>query len=128
MSLEMQRLMLPLVEEGGGTLLIVSWSVSAAEAHVPYTHGAGSSNLSPTTKGGAMKFEYHEVYEHFVHEMNALLARAQKGDAGVMDDYRSIKADFDTKVAAGFVDWEGDIARHLKMLEIWCKRAEPTPP
>jgi hypothetical protein len=75
-----------------------------------------------------MELKYDIIRNDFVRRMNVLLARAQKGDAGVMDDFRLIQADFDARVVEGFVDWENDISIHLKMLKYWCEQAEPTPP
>lgn len=74
-----------------------------------------------------MKFEYDVIYNEFVSRMNALLARAKKGDATALNDYQVIKNDFDARAAEGFIDWESDISRHLKMLEYWCKRAAAAP-
>ena len=75
-----------------------------------------------------MEMEYYIIRNDFVRRMNALLARAQNGDAGVMDDFHLLQADFDARIAEGFVDWENDISILLKMLKYWCERAEPTPP
>jgi hypothetical protein len=68
-----------------------------------------------------MKLEYDVIRNDFARRMNTLLAQAQKGDAGVMDAFRLIQADFDARVVEGFVDWESEIAIHLKMLKHWCK-------
>ena len=102
--------------------------VAQLEEHLPYTQAVAGSSPVPITERRHMQIEYEVVYSDFVRRMNALLIRAKAGDAGVMDDYWAIKADLDTRVASGFVDWESDISHHLKMLKYWCEKFEPTPP
>lgn len=66
---------------------------------------------------------YHEICRQLIPRMNALLKRAQDGEANLVPEYQILQTEFDAHVANGFVDWENDIAIHLRALKWWCENA-----
>ena len=56
--------------------------------------------------------------------MNTLLVRARSGEKGLMEEYQKVVNDYSDAKATGWVDWEGVVDVHLRMLKGWIRRAE----